>query len=118
MTDARLELFPGAARLAELHAAEVPQKDDLCGRCCPALALRSAEVRTASGGEISQDDVAIRAGTTLFTGDHGGSLPSGETGRRDYVLDIPRIDDEPSSGTAATGVARAIEDLAGERLNV
>src|SRR5262249_20781856 len=106
MTDARLELLPGAARLAELHAAEIPQKDDLCGAFCATLALRAAEVRSASGAEVSQDDVAIRAGSTLFTGDHGGSLPPGETGRRDYVLDIPRADDEPTSGTAATGVAR------------
>jgi len=118
MTDARLELLPGAARLAELHAAEIPQKDDLCGAFCGALALRAAAVRTASGCEVTQDEVAIRAATTLFTGDHEGSLPPGETGRRDYVLDITRVDDEPSSGSAATGVARAIEELAGGELSV
>jgi uncharacterized protein DUF6885 len=118
MRDARLDLLPGVARLAELHAAEIPQKDDLCGAFCAALALRAAGVRTVSESEVTQDKVAIRAGTTLFTGEHGGSLPPGETGRRDYLLDIPRVDDEPSSGTAATGVARAIEDLAGNRLTV
>jgi hypothetical protein len=115
---ARLELLPGAARLAELHAAEIPQKDDFCGAFCAALALRAAGVRTASGDEIAQDDVAILSGTTLFDGDHGGSLPPGEAGRRDYLLDIPRTDDEPVSGTAAGGLARAIEALAGERLRV
>jgi hypothetical protein len=118
MMDARLELFPGAALLAELHAAEIPQKDDLCGAFCGALALRAANVRTSSDAEVTQDDVAILAGTTRFTGDHGSSLPPGESGRRDYVLDIPRVDDELTSGTAATGVARAIEDLAGSRLSV
>jgi hypothetical protein len=110
-------MLPGAALLAELHAAELPQKDDLCGAFCAALALRAADVRTAAGGEVTQDDVAILAGTTVFTGDHAGSLPPGETGRRDYVLDIPRAEDEPTSGTAATGVARAIEELAGDRLS-
>jgi hypothetical protein len=114
----RAELLPGAARLAELHAAELPQKDDLCGAFCGALALRAAGVRTAEGEEVTQDDLAIRAGTTLFAGDHGGSLPPGERGRRDYLLDLPRTEDEPTSGTAAGGLARAIEELAGERFRV
>jgi hypothetical protein len=115
---ARLELLPGAARLAELHATEIPQKDDLCGAFCATVALRAAELRTASGGDIGQEDVAIRAGTTVFNGDHRGSLPPGETGRRDYLFEIPHVDEEAVSGTAAAGVARAIDELAGGRLRV
>jgi hypothetical protein len=115
---ARADLLPGAARLAELHAAEVPQKDDLCGAFCAALALRAAGVLNASGEEVAQDDVALLAGTTLFEGAHAASLPPGEPGRRDYVVGVPRTDDEPVSGTSATGLARAIEELAGDRLRV
>jgi hypothetical protein len=112
----RVELLPGAARLAELHASELPQKDDLCGAFCASLALRAAGVRGEAGEELAQDEVALRAGTALFAGDHGGSRPPRARGRRDYVLDLPLTEDEPTSGTAAGGLARAIEELAGGAL--
>jgi hypothetical protein len=37
-------LMPGAAELARLHAAELPQKDELCGCFWTLLALRLAGV--------------------------------------------------------------------------
>jgi hypothetical protein len=38
-------------------------------------------------------------------------LPEGESGRRDYRLRIPLIDDGKLSGTTATGVMRALEQI-------
>jgi Family of unknown function (DUF6885) len=115
---ARVELLPGARRLVELHAAELPQKDDLCGAFCATVALRAIGVRDAGGRELEQDDLAVRAGSAVFSGDHAASLPPREGGRRDYALDIPVIDDEPRSGTSAAGLARAIEAFARRRLRV
>jgi hypothetical protein len=115
---ARVELLPGAQRVLDLHAAELPQKDDLCAAFCATVALRSIGVRDATGRELEQDDIAIRAGSSVFSGDHTGSLPPQERGRRDYILEIPVTDDEPRSGTSATGLARAIEDVAEGQLRV
>ena len=39
-TTMQLELLPGARALLAMHARELPQRDDLCGAFCGALALR------------------------------------------------------------------------------
>lgn len=99
------ELLPGAARLAELHAAELPQKDELCGSFCTLLALRAA------GLEIpDQDTVALAAGAVLPPAgyDHLAALPEGEQGRHDYRLELPVIDDGDLAGTSAAGLVRAV----------
>jgi hypothetical protein len=101
---------PEPAGLAALHARELPQKDQLCGAFWGALA--------AAGHQVDQDDVALRAGTTLAEGDPSGWLPPGASPRTDYRLSIPVAADEPSSGTSATGVARAVEELSGRSLAV
>jgi Family of unknown function (DUF6885) len=102
------QLLPGAAELARLHAAELPQKDDLCGCFCTLLALRLA------GAEgLDQDDVAIAAGSTVSPTGHSEALPAGQEGRRDYRLDVPVLDDELRSGTSAGGLARAVAELSG-----
>jgi hypothetical protein len=103
---------PEPAGLAALHARELPQKDQLCGAFWGALAL------AAAGHQVDQDDVALRAGTTLAEGDPSGWLPPGASPRTDYRLSIPVAADEPSSGTSATGVARAVEELSGRSLAV
>lgn len=102
------ELLPGAARLAELHAAELPQKDELCGSFCTLLALRAA------GLEIpDQDAVALAAGAVLPPAgyDHLAALPDGEQGRSDYRVELPVIEDGDLAGTSAPGLVRAVSGL-------
>src|SRR3954447_10582624 len=104
------QLLPGAARLAELHAAELPQKDELCGSFCAFLALRAAGVDVAD-----QDAVAEAAGGVLAPEDydHTAELPAGETGRRDYRLQLPIADDPDVAGVSAAALVRAVSELSG-----
>jgi hypothetical protein len=111
-TTFELTLLPGARELLALHARELPQRDDLCGAFCGALALRAAGVVELRDGEpLDQDAVALAAGSVVAS--THGSLPNGETGRRDYRLRLPVIDDSALSGTTAAGVQRALEELSG-----
>ena len=107
-----VRLVPEPPALAALHDGEMPQKDQLCGAFWGALVL------AAAGHAADQDEVALGAGTTLATGDPSEWLPPGASPRTDYRLSIPVAEDEPSSGTSASGVARAIEDLSGDALAV
>jgi len=105
-------LLPGARALLARHARELPQRDDLCGAFCGALALNAAGLeRTARGEPIDQDAVALAAGSIVSPARDPATLPAGETGRRDYRLAIPTIDDPERSGTTAAGVAAAIGEL-------
>src|SRR5215217_9755063 len=98
-------VVPGAHDLARLHAEEMPQKDQLCGAFWGALVL------TAAGHPTDQDEVALRAGTTLAEGDPAGWLPPGAAPRTDYAVSIPVAAAEAASGTSAPGLARSIEEL-------
>ncbi len=125
-------LLPGARALLAFHAQELPQRDDLCGAFCGALALHAAGVERFEGesagatsepavgaekpkipmGEpIDQDTVALAAGSVVSTRRDPGNLPLGEMGRRDYRLTLPFVDDAAVSGTTAAGVVGAIERL-------
>ncbi len=107
-------LLPGARALLERHARELPQRDDLCGAFCGALALNAAGLeRTPAGEPLDQDAVALAAGSIVSLARDPATLPEGETGRRDYRLEIPTIDDPDISGTTAAGVAEAIPALSG-----
>jgi hypothetical protein len=57
-----IKLVPGANDLAALHERAIPQKDQLCGPFWGALVLAVA------GQPTDQDEVALRAGTTLAEG--------------------------------------------------
>lgn len=107
-----VKVVPGARNLAGLHERTIPQKDQLCGPFWGALAL------TAAGRPTGQDDVALRAGTTLVEGDPAQWLPPGASPRTDYDLSLPVTPDEPSSGTSASGLARSIEELSENTLRV
>lgn len=107
----RSVLLPGSRALLDYHAAELPQRDDLCGAFCGALALNAAGVVEAHGEPTDQDAVAIAAGSIVSTTRDPATLPGGGGGRRDYRLPIPTIDDPDISGTTAEGVARAIDRL-------
>jgi hypothetical protein len=107
---ARLVL--GARDLAGLHERSMPQKDQLCGPFWGSLVL------TATGHPADQDEVALRAGTTLAEGDPAEWLPPGASPRTDYSRYIPLAADEASSGTAAPSLARSIEELSSHALAV
>ncbi len=112
-----MTLLPGARALLALHARELPQRDDLCGAFCGALALAAAGVAAGfADGPIDQDAVALAAGSVVGVHTDPAILPFGETGRRDYRLELPVVEDSSVSGTTAAGLARALEELAGGRL--
>jgi hypothetical protein len=118
-----IALLPGARDLLALHAQELPQRDDLCGAFCGALALGAAGVGSRAGepkatgierraGEpLDQDAVGLAAGSLVSALPDPRNLPRGETGRRDYRLALPFVADASVSGTTAAGVVRAVEDL-------
>jgi hypothetical protein len=111
-----MTLLPGARQLLAVHARELPQRDDLCGAFCGALALRAAGIEQLDGEPLDQDAVAIAAGSIVSGTREAGTLPHGEAGRRDYRLSIPAIDDPDVSGTTAAGLRAAIAALSGEAL--
>ncbi len=100
-----VEVVPGPRDFALLHERAMPQKDQLCGPFWGALTL------AAAGHPVGQDEVALRAGTTLAEGDPTQWLPPGASPRTDYALPIPVSPDEGSAGTSAPGLARGIEEL-------
>jgi hypothetical protein len=104
-------LLPGTRALLDYHARELPQRDDLCGAFCGALALNAAGIARAGGEPTDQDAVALAAGSIVSAARDPGTLPGGEAGRRDYRLTLPSIDDAEVSGTTAAGVARAVAEL-------
>jgi hypothetical protein len=114
----RLEitLLPGARALLAAHARELPQRDDLCGAFCGALALRAAGISGGGGERIDQDAVALAAGSVISPPRATGALPLGESGRRDYRLSLPVIEDPALSGTTASGLCRALEELSAGQL--
>jgi hypothetical protein len=106
-------LLAGAGEMLAAHARELPQRDDVCGAFCGALALHAAGLAAHDGQPLDQDAVALAAGTVVSDNRDAGTLPRGETGRRDYRLPLPAIDDPDVSGTTASGLLDAIATLSG-----
>jgi hypothetical protein len=104
-------LLASTPRLLELHAAEMPQKDELCGAFWGCLALR------LGGADVDQDEVARVAGTVLSTVPRDSDRPLASPPRRDYRLELPTTEDPDRAGTLPEGVARAIAELSGGRLS-
>lgn len=118
MLDAQTRLLPRAAELARLHAAELPQKDELCGAFQTLLTLRLAGIAEAAGEPLDQDTVGQAAGSVLGPEGYDDDLPPGEAGRKDYRLQHPRVAAE-LAGTSAGGLVRAVAELsAGRRVAV
>ena len=93
-------LLPGAREILAQHQQEMPQKNELCGAFWVTLALRALD-----GRDLEQDHVGRAAGSLLSVVQTSDSLPPGEPGRDDYVLDLPRTDDpDVDSGTASEGL--------------
>jgi hypothetical protein len=101
----------GPARLGALHAADLPQKDELCGAFWGSLALRALGVESAGGEPVDQDAVALAAGTTRSSGDPAQWVPPGATPRGDHRIRLPLAEDDATAGTAAPAVAAAVERL-------
>src|ERR1700677_2851277 len=106
-----MTLLAGARSLLAVHGRELPQRDDLCGAFCGALALAAAGIHEHGGAPVDQDAVAQAAGSTVSAFTDLGSLPAGEGGRRDYRIQPPSVEDSSVAGTTAAGVARAVEEL-------
>jgi hypothetical protein len=111
-----LTLLEGARALLRAHALELPQRDDLCGAFCGALAMHAAGIEEVGGEWLDQDAVALAAGSVVSRIPDTSSLPHGENGRRDYRIVPPFIEEASVSGTTCGGVVRAISELSGERL--
>ena len=108
----------GSRAVAALHAADLPQKDNLCGCFWASIALRAAGVEDDGGGPVDQDRLALESGTLLPEGDPAGFVPPGEASRQDYRLSLPTAADPVDGGTAAPALAAAVERLGGGRLSV
>ncbi len=106
-----MTLLSGSRELLAAHARELPQRDDLCGAFCGALALRAAGIEQHDGQPLDQDAVALAAGSVISGVREAGTLPYEERGRRDYRLSLPMIEDADVSGTTAAGLLGAIEHL-------
>jgi hypothetical protein len=115
-TPLEMTLLPGARALLEVHARELPQRDDLCGAFCGALALRAAGIDEHRGEPLDQDAVALAAGSIVSALGAADNLPLGERGRRDYRLVPPTADDPAVSGTTAAGLIDALTQLGTGRL--
>ncbi|MCW3029176.1 MAG: hypothetical protein JWN81_2387 [Solirubrobacterales bacterium] len=111
-----MTLLPGAETLLRSHARELPQRDDLCGAFCAALALHAAGIEERRGQAVDQDAVALAAGTIVSALRNVEFLPFDEQGRRDYRVSLPTVEDAAVSGTTAEGLVRALEELSQGRL--
>ncbi len=111
-------LLPGARALLSAHARELPQRDDLCGAFCGALALRAAGIDNHEGEPVDQDEVALVAGSIVSVAGARaeGTLPYGEPGRRDYRIQPALVEDPDVSGTTAAGLLHAVAQLSGGAL--
>jgi hypothetical protein len=111
-----LELLPGARSLLAAHRRALPQRDDLCGAFCGALALHAAGVDSYDGEQVDQDAVALAAGSVISALPDPHHLPQGARSRRDYRLTLPLIEDGAASGTTPVGLVRAVEQISGSAL--
>lgn len=109
-------LLVGTRQLLASHARELPQRDDLCGAFCGALALHAAGIHSRDGEPVDQDVLAQAAGTVVSRLRDSASLPAGELGRRDYRLPPPLVDEPGVSGTTAGGLVDAIESVSDGQL--
>ncbi|HXW58849.1 MAG TPA: hypothetical protein VEJ23_05165 [Solirubrobacteraceae bacterium] len=109
-------MLAGARQLLSFHAGELPQRDDLCGAFCGALALHAAGIDSRGGEPVDQDLLAQAAGSVVSRLRDPASLPAGEQGRRDYRLPPPQIDEPGLSGTTAEGLVGAIERVSDDQL--
>lgn len=104
--------FPGAEALLRVHAASLPQPDQLAGPFVARLlvaALSSLPAPTVAA-------FAHAAGTRVRAGDDASSRPPGAPTDADYLLGLPVAADDARAGTPVAGLGRAVEEFSGESL--
>jgi hypothetical protein len=97
---------------AAIEAASAQQKDNLCGPFWAARILNEAGFKTWDGEAITEDLVALRAGTLLPEAHDGVDVPPGAVNRVSYRYRLPTVPVE-RSGTAAGALAGVIEAASG-----
>ena len=94
------------ADIVELASAQ--QKDNLCGPFWAARILNESGFKKWDGEPITEDLVALRAGTLLPEAHDGLDVPPGATNHVSYRYQFPTAPVD-QSGTSAEALARAIE---------
>jgi hypothetical protein len=104
------------AQLAAIvEAASDQQKDNLCGPFWAARILNESGFKKWDGEPITEDLVALRAGTLLPEAHDSPDVPPGATTHVSYRYRLPKAPIE-QSGTSADALARAIEAASDGRL--
>ncbi|ALE77541.1 hypothetical protein WY02_02730 [Pseudonocardia sp. AL041005-10] len=104
--------FPGAEALLRVHAASLPQPDQLAGPLVARLlvaALSSLPAPTVAA-------FAHAAGTRVRAGDDVSSRPPGAPADAAYLRGLPVAADDERVGTPVAGLGRAVEEFSGESL--
>ncbi|MGH7762484.1 MAG: DUF6885 family protein [Candidatus Dormibacteraceae bacterium] len=100
---------------ADVEMASAQQKDNLCGPFWAARILNESGFKTWDDEAITEDLVALRAGTLLPEAHDGSDVPPGAVSHVSYRYRLPTAPVE-GSGTAAGALAEAIEAASGGRL--
>lgn len=98
-----------------LEDASDQQKDNLCGPFWAARILNDAGFKKWDGEPITEDLVALRAGTLLPEPHDSSDVPPRATAHVSYRYSLPTAPVE-QSGTSASGLAGAIEAASDGRL--
>ena len=98
-----------------VETASAQQKDNLCGPFWAARVLNESGVTTWDGEPITEDLVALRAGTLLPEAHDSPDVPPGAFNRVSYRYPLPTAPVE-QSGTSAGAVAQVIESASDGRL--
>jgi hypothetical protein len=93
---------------AAFDTTSAQQKDNLCGPFWAARILNESGFKTWDGDAITEDLVALRAGTVLPEAHDGLDVPPGASPRASYTYQLATAPVE-QSGTAAGALAEAIE---------
>jgi hypothetical protein len=100
---------------AAFDTTSAQQKDNLCGPFWAARILNESGFKTWDGDAITEDLVALRAGTVLPEAHEGLDVPPGASPRASYRYELVRAPVD-QSGTAAGALAKAIEAASGGEL--
>jgi hypothetical protein len=100
---------------AAFDTASAQQKDNLCGPFWAARILNETGFKTWDGEPITEDLMALRAGTVLPEAHDGLDVPPGASPRASYRYQLAKAPVE-QSGTAAGALAEAIEAASGGEL--
>jgi uncharacterized protein DUF6885 len=98
-----------------VETASDQQKDNLCGPFWAARVLNESGFTTWDGEAITEDLVALRAGTRLPEAHDGSDVPPGAINHVSYRYQL-RMAPVEQSGTSAEGLARAIEAASNAKL--